>query len=61
MREYHHKTGPDSQVDLSNVAVVSNPRDHTTRLVEEALTVRSTTNVLNRDTGFLPSGYDGLC
>jgi len=44
-------------------AVVSNPRDHTTRLVEEALTIRprSTTNVLNRDTGFLPSGYDGLC
>ena len=25
-------------------AVVSNPRDHTTRLVEEALTIRSTTN-----------------
>ena len=33
----------------------------TTRLVEEALTIRSTTNVLNRDTVFLPSGYDGLC
>jgi len=48
------------QVDWSNVAVVSNPRDHTTRLVEEALTIRSTTNILNRDTGFLPSGYDGL-
>ena len=49
------------QVDWSNVIVVSNPRDYTTRLVEEALTIRSMTNVLNGDTGFLPSGYDGLC
>ena len=48
-------------MDCSNVVVVSNPRDHTTRLVEEALTIRSTKNVLNRDTGFLPSRYDGLC
>ena len=47
-------------MDWSNVVVVSNPSDHTTRLVEEALTIRSTTDVLNRDTGFLPSGYDGL-
>ena len=56
-----HVWTEEHQVDWSNVVVVSNPRDHTTRLVEEALTIRSTTNVLNRDTGFLPSGYDGLC
>jgi len=34
------------QVNWSNVVVVSNPRDHTIRLVEEALIIRSTTNVL---------------
>ena len=55
-----HVWTEEHQVDWSNVVVVSNPRDLTTRLVEEALTIRSTTNVLNRDTGFLPSGYDGL-
>ena len=48
-------------VDWSNVKVLSNPSDHTTRLVEEALAIRSTTNVLNRDTGTLPSEYDNLC
>ena len=56
-----HVWSEEHQADWSNVVVVSNPRDHTNRLVEEALTIRSTTNVLNGDTGFLPSGYDGLC
>jgi len=44
-----HVWTEEHQVDWSN------------GLVEEALTIRSTTNVLNRDTGFMPSGYDGLC
>ena len=56
-----HAWTEQHQVDWSNVAVVSNPRDFTTRLAEEALTIRSTTNTLNRDNGILPSGYDGLC
>ena len=58
-----HVWTEEHQVDWSNVAVVSNPGDHTTRLVEEAWTIRSTTtvHVLNRDTDFLPSWYDGLC
>jgi len=51
----------NTNVQSGNVAVVSNPRDHTTRLVEEALTIRSTTNVLSRDTSILPSEYDNLC
>ena len=56
-----HVRTEEHQVDWLNVVVVSSPRDHTTRLAEEALTIKSTTNVLNRDTGFLLSGYHGLC
>ena len=54
---WHH----EHPVDWTKVEVLSNPRDCTTRLVEEALAIRSTTHTLNRDTGTLPSEYDNLC
>ena len=48
-------------VDWDSIQVISNPSNLTTRLVEEALTIRSTANTLNRDTGTLPPEYDNLC
>ena len=45
-------------VDWDNIQLISSPSNLTTRLVEEALTIRSTTNTLNRDTGTLPPEYN---
>ena len=45
-------------VDWSKAEVISNPRDCATRLVEEALSIRSTPHTLNQGTGTLPSEYD---
>ena len=39
---------------------LSNPRDTTTRLVEEAVAIRRAENTLNRDIGTLPTEYDNL-
>ena len=40
-------------VDWSNVGVFHKPRDVTTRLIEESITIRKATHTLNRDTGIL--------
>ena len=46
-------------VDWSNIKVLSNPRDTTTRVVEEAAAIR-TENTLERDIGTLSTEYDNL-
>ena len=48
-----------NQVDW-NAVVLSNPRDATTRSIQEAISIRTTNNTLNRDSGALPSEYDHL-
>ena len=46
-----HAWNHSHPVDWSNIKVLSNPRDTTTRLVEEAAAIRRTKNTLNRDIG----------
>ena len=55
-----HAWTMEHPVDWDNVQVLSNPRDFTTRLVEEAIAIRNTSNTLNRDKGALPPEYDNL-
>ena len=50
----------DHAVDWSNVKVLSNPRDYTTRMLEEAVFIRQTRDNLNRDCGSLPAEYENL-
>ena len=50
----------DHAVDWSNVKVLSNPRDYTTRMLEEAVFIRQTRDTLNRDCGSLPAEYENL-
>ena len=50
----------DHPVDWSNVKVLSNPRDYTTRMLEEAVFIRQTRDTLNRDCGSLPAEYENL-
>ena len=47
------------QVDW-NAAVLSNPCDAITRSIQEAIRIRTTDNMLNRDSGAMPSEYDSL-
>ena len=56
-----HAWTEQHQVDWPTVTVLSNPTNHTSRLVKEALTIRNTANTLNTDTGTLPTEYDNLC
>ena len=55
-----HAWNHSHPIDWSNIKVLSNPRDTTTRLVEEAVAIRRTENTLNRDIGTLPTEYDNL-
>ena len=48
----------DHAVDWTNVKVLSNPRDYTTRMLEEAVFIRQTRDTLNRDCGTLPAEYE---
>ena len=50
----------EHEVDWKSVKVVSNARDLATRLAEEAATIRSTKDVLNRDGGTLATEYENL-
>ena len=50
----------DHAIDWSNVKVLSNPRDYTTRMLEEAVFIRQTSDTLNRDCGSLPAEYENL-
>ena len=52
--------GCDHAVDWSNVKVLSNPRDYTTCMLEEAVFIRQTRDTLNRDCGSLPAEYENL-
>ena len=54
-----HAWSTGHQVDW-NAVVLSNPRDATTRSIQEAISIRTTNNTLNRDSGALPSEYDNL-
>ena len=47
-----------STTDWSNVTVLSNPPDFTTRSIQEAIFIRTTDNTLNRDGGTLPAEYE---
>jgi len=46
--------------DWTNMKVLSNPRDYTTRILEEAGFIRQTKDTLNRDCGSLPAEYENL-
>ena len=50
-----HAWNHSHPVNWSNIKVLSNPWDTTTRLVEEAVVIRRTENTLNRDIGTLPT------
>ena len=50
----------DHAVDWSNVKVLSNTRDYTTCMLEEAVFIRQTRDTLNRDCGSLPAEYENL-
>lgn len=53
--------GPaEHPVDWSNVAIMSNPPDYTSRIIQEAIYIRTTKNTLNRDNGALPTEYENL-
>ena len=47
-------------VDWENTRVLSNCSDYHSRLVQEAIFIRSTSHTLNRDNGTLPAIYDDL-
>ena len=47
-------------VDWQSVSVLSSCPDYHYRLVKEAILIRTSTSVLNRDTGTLPPEYDNL-
>ena len=49
----------DHAVDWTNVKVLSNPRDYTTRMLE-AVFICQTRDTLNRDCGTLPAEYENL-
>ena len=55
-----HAWTMEHPVDWDNVQVLSNPKDFTTRLVEEVVVIRNTSNTLNHDKGALPPEYDNL-
>ena len=50
----------DQAVNWTNVKVLSNPRDYTTHMLEEAVFIRQTRDTLNRDCGTLPAEYENL-
>ena len=50
----------EHEVDWKSVKGVSNARDLATRLAEEAATIRSTKDVLNKDGGTLAPEYENL-
>ena len=52
--------GCDHAVDWTNVKVLSNPRDYTTRMLEEAVFICQTRDTLNRDCGTLPAEDENL-
>ena len=47
-------------VDWENASVLSNCPEFHSRIVKEAVMIRTTSCILNRDTGTLPSEYDNL-
>ena len=47
-------------IDWTDVKVLSNPRDYTTRMLEEAVFIHQTRDTLNRDCGTLPAEYENL-
>ena len=55
-----HAWNCEHPVDWSSIEVLANPRDYTSRIVEEAVSIRTTKNTLNRDSGALPTEYDNL-
>ena len=47
-------------VDWQSVSILSSCPDYHYRLVKEAILIRTSTSVLNRDIGTLPPEYDNL-
>ena len=50
----------DHAIDWTSVKVLSNPRDYSTRMLDEAVFIRQTRDTLNRDCGTLPAEYEKL-
>ena len=59
-REHEHAWTEGHPVDWQSVSVLSSCPDYHYRLVKEAILIRTSTSVLNRDTGTLPPEYDNL-
>ena len=55
-----HAWSKGHPVDWTNTKVLSSCPEYHSRLVEEAIRIRTTDSVLNRDIGSLPSVYDNL-
>ena len=53
-----HAWTENHPVNWSNVEILSAPHDDYNRIVQEAFSIRSTPNTLNRDGGSLPDEYD---
>ena len=51
-----HYLDTDRYLDYNYI----NPRDYTTRMLEEAVFIRQTRDTLNRDCGSLPAEYENL-
>ena len=55
-----HACTCDHAIDWSNVKVLSDPRDYTTRMLEEAVFIRQTRDTPNSDCRSLPAEYENL-
>ena len=55
-----HAWSPSHPVDWENTCVLSSSPDYHSKMIQEAIHIRSTNHTLNRDTGNLPPVYDNL-
>ena len=55
-----HAWTSNHAIDWTDVKVLANPRDYTTRMLEEAVFIHQTRDTLNRDCGTLPAEYENL-
>ena len=53
-----HAWSCEHPVDWKNTMILANPQDQTSRIVEEAVAIRTTKDTLNRDSGALPVEYN---
>ena len=55
-----HAWSASHPVDWNNTCILSSCSDYHSRIIQEAIHIRSTNHTLNRDTGNLPPVYDDL-